>query len=125
MGAGKRSEAVEVFAEVVKVRTHTRHSVQMRDITEYIDRLLEGCRAVYQHDSKSQRDAARESLSARERNIVELIGWGLSNKEIARNLGIAPETVKSHVKSIFVKLAVEKRAHAVARAQALGLVGNS
>ena len=45
-----------------------------------------------------------------------MIGWGLSNKEIARNLGIAPETVKSHVKSIFVKLAVEKRAHAVARA---------
>jgi DNA-binding NarL/FixJ family response regulator len=47
---------------------------------------------------------------------------GLSNKEIARNLGIAPETVKSHVKSIFVKLAVDKRAHAVARAQALGLL---
>ena len=149
MGAGKRSEAVEVFAEVVKVaapagiyqsildqgpeieallqavRTDTRHSVQMRDITEYIDRLLEGCRTLYQHDSKSRRDAARESLSARERNIVELIARGLSNKEIARSLGIGPETVKSHVKSIFVKLAVDKRAHAVARAQALGLVGNS
>jgi LuxR family maltose regulon positive regulatory protein len=41
---------------------------------------------------------------------------------MARTLGIAPETVKTHVKNIFVKLAVDKRAHAVARAQALGLV---
>jgi LuxR family maltose regulon positive regulatory protein len=46
-----------------------------------------------------------------------LIAEGQSNKEIARALGITPETVKSHVKSIFVKLAVDKRA------QALGLVG--
>ena len=64
----------------------------------------------------------RESLSARERSIVELIAQGQSNKEIARTLGITPETVKTHVKNVFVKLAVDKRAHAVSRAQALGLV---
>jgi LuxR family maltose regulon positive regulatory protein len=51
-----------------------------------------------------------------------LIAQGQSNKEIARTLGITPETVKSHVKSIFTKLDVDKRAQAVARAQALGLV---
>jgi LuxR family maltose regulon positive regulatory protein len=61
-------------------------------------------------------------LGPRERGIVELIAQGQSNKEIARTLGITPETVKSHVKSIFTKLAVDKRAQAVARAQALGLV---
>jgi ATP/maltotriose-dependent transcriptional regulator MalT len=63
-----------------------------------------------------------DPLSAREGAILNLIGHGLSNKEIARNLAIAPETVKSHVKHIFVKLAAEKRAQAVARAQSLGLV---
>jgi LuxR family transcriptional regulator, maltose regulon positive regulatory protein len=47
----------------------------------------------------------------------------LSNKEIARDLAIAPETVKSHVKNIFAKLNVEKRAQAVSRAQSLGLAG--
>lgn len=61
-------------------------------------------------------------LSPRERGILELIGHGQSNKEIARDLGIAPETVKSHVKNIFVKLAVERRVQAVSRAQSLGLV---
>lgn len=62
------------------------------------------------------------SLSSRERSILEGIGQGKSNKEIAKDLSIAPETVKSHVKNIFVKLAVKKRAQAVARAHGLGLV---
>jgi LuxR family maltose regulon positive regulatory protein len=62
------------------------------------------------------------SLSPRERDILERIASGQSNKEIARNLGIAPETVKSHVKNIFVKLAVDRRAQAVSRALTLGLV---
>ncbi|SMG07007.1 LuxR C-terminal-related transcriptional regulator [Paraburkholderia susongensis] len=151
MNAGKVHEAIEVFGEVVKiaactglyqsildqgpeigpllqaVRDATRNTAQTKDVANYIDRLLDGWRALYQPGSASarERDAERESLSARERDIVGLIAQGLSNKEIARNLGIAPETVKSHVKSIFVKLAVDKRAHAVARAQALGLLGNS
>jgi LuxR family maltose regulon positive regulatory protein len=64
-----------------------------------------------------------ESLSSRERNIPERIGQGRLNKEIARELGIAPETVKSHIKNIFVKLGVERRALTVSRAQRLGLVG--
>jgi DNA-binding CsgD family transcriptional regulator len=41
---------------------------------------------------------------------------------IAQELQIAPETVKSHVKSIFIKLAVQTRAHAVSTASALGLL---
>ncbi|MBV8398169.1 MAG: hypothetical protein JOZ17_05465 [Acetobacteraceae bacterium] len=63
-----------------------------------------------------------EALSARERSVLELIGEGQSNKEIARTLAITPETVKSHVKNIFLKLAVDTRAQAVSRAQTLGLV---
>jgi LuxR family maltose regulon positive regulatory protein len=62
------------------------------------------------------------ALSPREIEIVELIGQGRSNKEIARGLGIGPETVKTHVKNIFLKLGVERRAQAVAYAQALGLI---
>jgi LuxR family maltose regulon positive regulatory protein len=104
------------------LRDDTRNSAQTRDVLSYIDRLLDGWRAQYQPDGASRREAGREPLSARERNIVELIAQGLSNKEIARDLGVTPETIKSHVKNIFVKLAVDKRAHAVARAQALGLV---
>jgi ATP/maltotriose-dependent transcriptional regulator MalT len=62
-------------------------------------------------------------LSTRECGILELIGQGYSNKRVARTLGISAETVKSHVKRVFIKLDVNTRAHAVARAQSLGLFG--
>ena len=61
-------------------------------------------------------------LSARERTVVLLMGHGLSNKRIARQLSIAPETVKSHAKRIFWKLTVQSRAQAVYRASELGLI---
>jgi LuxR family maltose regulon positive regulatory protein len=61
-------------------------------------------------------------LSARERTIVLLMGHGLSNKRIARQLSIAPETVKSHAKRIFLKLTVQTRAQAVYRASELGFI---
>jgi len=61
-------------------------------------------------------------LSARERTVLLLMGHGLSNKNIARQLSIAPETVKSHAKSIFWKLTVQTRAQAVYRGLALGLL---
>ena len=62
------------------------------------------------------------SLSARERTIVLLMGHGLSNKRIARQLSIAPETVKSHAKRIFLKLTVQSRAQAVYLAATHGLI---
>jgi ATP/maltotriose-dependent transcriptional regulator MalT len=63
-----------------------------------------------------------ESLSPREQSVLRSMSCGLSNKRIAQELQIAPETVKSHVKGIFIKLAVQTRAHAVSTAAALGLL---
>jgi len=63
-----------------------------------------------------------ETLSPREHSILRSMSCGLSNKRIAKELQIAPETVKSHVKSIFIKLGVQTRAHAVSTAGALGLL---
>jgi LuxR family maltose regulon positive regulatory protein len=69
-------------------------------------------------------EALRNPLSPRECGILELIADGNSNKEIARVLGIGPETVKTHLKNIFVKLSVERRTQAVVQAEALGLLRN-
>jgi len=49
-----------------------------------------------------------------------MIGRGFCNKRIARALKISPETVKSHVKRIFLKMAVNTRAEAVYRAASFG-----
>lgn len=90
----------------------------------YVSNLIAGWTARYESvPAQVLTSAVTEALSAREADILKLIAEGRSNKEIARDLAIAPETVKSHVKHIFTKLNVERRAQAVARAQSLGLAG--
>jgi DNA-binding CsgD family transcriptional regulator len=61
-------------------------------------------------------------LTGRESDILCRISQGLANKQIARVLQISPETVKSHMKRIFLKLAVSTRAEAVSQAKSLGLL---
>ncbi len=48
-------------------------------------------------------------MTKREREVIELIGEGLSNKEIAQRLNIASHTVKSHVRNVMEKLALHTR----------------
>jgi LuxR family maltose regulon positive regulatory protein len=93
------------------------------DLIPYVDRLVAGLQQGGQ-DRLAPTSGARilSALSRRETGILKLIAEGLSNKEIARSLDIGPETVKSHLKSVFTKLGVERRAQAVSRAQTLGLV---
>jgi NarL family two-component system response regulator LiaR len=68
------------------------------------------------------REAAEAGLTARERQVLGLIGRGLPNKLIARELGIAEKTVKTHVGSILAKLGVSDRTQAALYAQREGLL---
>jgi len=61
-------------------------------------------------------------LSPRERGILALIRRGYSNKQVAGELQIAPETVKYHAKRIFEKLETRTRTQAVSKAETLGLI---
>ncbi len=61
------------------------------------------------HDT-SYRCTHGDTLTAREREVLRMIGRGFCNKRIARALKISPETVKSHVKHILLKMAVNTRA---------------
>ncbi len=61
-------------------------------------------------------------LTTREGDILAMISRGLSNKRIAQSLKISPETVKSHVKRVFLKLGVGTRMEAVSQAKSLGLL---
>ena len=63
-----------------------------------------------------------EALTEREMEVLRLLVQGQSNKEIARALQIAEDTVKTHVKHILAKLGVQSRTQAVLGAIRLGLV---
>jgi LuxR family transcriptional regulator, maltose regulon positive regulatory protein len=63
-----------------------------------------------------------EPLSAREREVLQLIAEGLSNQEIAARLYLSLHTVKVHARNIYAKLAVTNRTQAVARGRVLGIV---
>ncbi len=63
-----------------------------------------------------------EPLTARERQVLGLLGAGLPNKQIARELGISEHTVKFHVSSIYARLGVSNRAEAVGRGARYGLI---
>ena len=115
-------EGAEVGPLLAAFQEKAERSGNSSELTSYLSNLVAIWRSRYQSEPQQIPTSAHaNSLSARETDILKLIGEGLSNKEIARNLAIAPETVKSHVKNIFSKLDVERRAQAVSRAQSLGL----
>ncbi|WP_205624527.1 response regulator [Actinomadura flavalba] len=60
-------------------------------------------------------------LTVREREILALVARHLTNPQIAERLGLSPKTVRNHVSSIFAKLQVADRAHAIMRARDAGL----
>ncbi|MEM8694795.1 MAG: LuxR C-terminal-related transcriptional regulator [Pseudomonadota bacterium] len=64
----------------------------------------------------------RALLSDRERDVLQAMVTGKSNKEVARDLGLTENTVKFHLRNIYGKLGVSKRVSAVARARELSLI---
>jgi DNA-binding NarL/FixJ family response regulator len=63
-----------------------------------------------------------EELTVREREIVTLVGGGLSNDEIAQRLVISPATARTHVSRAMLKLGARDRAQVVVFAYEAGLV---
>ncbi|GAB4042758.1 MAG: response regulator transcription factor [Rubrivivax sp.] len=67
-------------------------------------------------------DEALLSLTTREREVLGLLGRGMSIAAIARQLGISPYTAGDHVKNIYRKLNISSRAEAALQARSLGLL---
>lgn len=61
-------------------------------------------------------------FSEREQEILLFLSQGYTNKEIAKSLGISPNTVKTHISKLFDKLEVNNRTQAVAEAKLLKLI---
>ena len=146
----QRAEAVEVLVNLLKLAPSVGLHQTLVDCSVRVAELIEAIvqrRIASAHDAgellpyaglllvhrqrrarraiepfAARRPNAAAALSERERLIVDLMGQGLSNKQIAVELCIAPETVKSHAKHLYTKLSVRNRTEAVTLATRLGLI---
>lgn len=70
----------------------------------------------------NERAQSSLGITEREREVLQLLADGRSNKEIAARLGLSPNTVKTHVARLFEKLRVARRTEAIQLARELGLL---
>nr|WP_206075556.1 response regulator [Polynucleobacter aenigmaticus] len=88
---------------------------------EMTHKLVSAFKSNAKKDEKSKATSLASSLSPRELDAVRLIATGASNKEIARQLGIAETTVKIHVQHILRKLNLSSRVQVAVFASAEGI----
>jgi LuxR family maltose regulon positive regulatory protein len=125
--AGVYQTFVDAGAHVAELLLSLHHAAPQDsrlppELRPYIGSILADRARQRASTSPTRASRVTASLSPREHSVLRSMSCGLSNKRIAQELQIAPETVKSHVKGIFIKLAVQTRAHAVSTAGALGLL---
>jgi LuxR family maltose regulon positive regulatory protein len=105
---------VRLFADYGLPLARLLQELRARDVRpDYVERLL----SAFGGDVPSLppgREAFPEPLTEREQEILELIAVGLTNREIAEQLVISPETVKKHAGNIYSKLGVHNRTEASA-----------
>jgi DNA-binding NarL/FixJ family response regulator len=108
---GEPSDILQVLRAVAKGEAHFGPEIARR-ITSFFSIL------------RTDPAEAFPELTAREREILDLIARGHGNPEIARRLFLSPKTVRNHISHIFAKLQVADRAHAIVRARDAGLGRN-
>ena len=84
--------------------------------------IVDSIRADPATESEPQKPAVPNLLSPREREVLTAIARGFTNKEVAKLLGISPNTIPVHVRNIYRKLETTNRVEAVYEAQAQGLI---
>jgi DNA-binding NarL/FixJ family response regulator len=105
---GEPSEIMEVLRAVAKGEAHFGPDIARR-ITGFFSIL------------RTDPAEAFPELTAREREILDLIARGHGNQEIARRLFLSPRTVRNHISHIFSKLQLADRAQAIVRAREAGM----
>lgn len=96
-----------------------------RSVREHAAHCLEVFRSEYQPRTDARRETASKPVSQRECQVLELLASGLTNKEIARQLQISPETARIHRKHLTRKLGAHTRSEAIAAGRRLGLLNGA
>lgn len=115
-------------SDIAKALQAGAHAYLFKDATS--DELLTTIRTVSRGGrylspavgNRLDETVGRPDLTTRELEVLQWIAHGHSNRQIAKQLGIAEETVKTHVRNILDKFGVASRSKAVALSHKLGLV---
>jgi LuxR family maltose regulon positive regulatory protein len=103
------------------VERHTRHHTAHAALLADIQSLLSGTRP----SSPARPRPLLEAPSESELRVLRYLPANLNAPEIARELYISPNTVKTHIRNLYAKLGTHRRAEAVERTRALGLLASS
>lgn len=96
----------------------------MQDASWFSQTLIEKLANAKNPQRAQQPGVTFTELTARERDVLGLICEGLADKEIAARLGLAPNTIRNHVSTVYSKLAVHSRSEAIVWARERGLFGS-
>lgn len=107
---------VELLSAYVTVKKAGRLEKNATTI-DYAKKLLQAM------DITEEEIMVKDILTEQEMRVIQLLGEGLTNKEIAYHLNISSETVKSHMKNIYRKLNVNNRVQAIQYSKELHLIG--
>lgn len=106
------AEALEAGAAAYLLK-----SVRGAEITDVIRAVAAG-RVLLDERTVTRRKAGHddptESLTPSELRVIDLIGEGLSNREIAERLGVVEKTVKNHITSLLAKMGLQRRTQVAA-----------
>jgi two-component system, NarL family, response regulator LiaR len=92
------------------------------DLVDALFRIVNGERIGLEEARRHASDRCTEGLSERELEVLALLGCGLTNRQIADQLYLSVDTIKTYVRRVYGKLGVNNRASAGVRAGTLGLV---
>jgi LuxR family maltose regulon positive regulatory protein len=96
--------------------------IQAAAKTKIPDKFVENLKLIIERKEKFKRIHTSIDLSARELDTLKLIAKDLSNQEIADKLFISLNTVKTHIKNIYLKLETDNRTKAIAKAKELVII---
>lgn len=114
-------DAGQLLTDLLKGVLTTRYPVS----TRYTNKLLEAMNAAPLPESPALASTTHpliDPLTDREREVLEYLAAGYSNRDMAQILFVSEGTIKTHIKSIYSKMDVHSRTQAAARARALGIL---